>query len=372
MVTRRTFLMTPLAVAAAAAADRKPNVVLIVAGDWRSQAVPWAKDAEIELSNLAAFGRQSVTFSRAYASYPRTAPARSALLKGRFPMALSTETPGIAALLKTAGYRVGIFGNRQSEDIVSFTHVPGSAPFYVEWIFDAPSVLMQRVNETRVQLRENVPEGDKQRARALLIDFYSRCIARDRDIGMVLAALDRPGLLEDTLVIFTSDHGNQFGSQGIFGDDSPYEESVRVPLAIRYPRVIRRQGDSTLLISQIDILPTVAAICGAAIPNEAQGRDLSLQILEGSGELPDAVYAAGHSSQREEWRMLVHGYDKLVTNADGNVTHLYNLAEDPFEKANLAEASSEQLKRDALLAQLQTWTRKLGDRVDPASGLRTR
>lgn len=371
MVDRRTFLLTPAALLAAAA-ERKPNVVLITAGGWRAQAVPWAQDAEIEPANLSAFGRQSVTFSRAYSSYPRAIPARSALLKGRFPRSLPAGTASLGAVLKAAGYRVGTFGNRQAEDIVPFVHAPGDTPFYVEWIFESAGGLVERVSGARARIRENVPEKMHGRVRTLLADFYSRCIARDRDIGLVLAALDRPGLLEDTLVIFTSDHGDQFGSQGIYGADAPFEESVRIPLALRYPRALRQPGANTMLVSQIDILPTIATLCGAAVPKDVHGRDLASQLLDGSGERPDAVYAIGRASQQSEWRMLVHGYDKLVTGADGRMTHLFNLAEDPFENTNLAEASSAQLKRDSLVALQQAWTRKLGDRVEQGSGLRIR
>jgi hypothetical protein len=86
---------------------------------------------------------------------------------------------------------------------------------------------------------------------------------------------------------------------------------------------------------------------------------------------PDAVYAEGRLGMRNEWRMLVHGYDKLVTDLEGNVVYLYNLADDPLELTNLAEVTSAQLKRDELVAVQQIWKKRLADGVD-ASGLRTR
>jgi arylsulfatase A-like enzyme len=101
------------------------------------------------------------------------------------------------------------------------------------------------------------------------------------------------------------------------------------------------------------------------------GRDLSGQVVGSKGDRPDGVYAEGKLGDKDEWRMLVHGYDKIVTDLDDHVIHLFNLADDPNEMNDLASATAEQLKRDSLLAEQQVWMRKLGDRVD-ASGLRKR
>ena len=70
---------------------------------------------------------------------------------------------------------------------------------------------------------------------------------------------------------------------------------------------------------------------------------------------------------KDEWRMLVRGYDKLVVDREGTVTHLFNLADDPYERTNLANVSAQQLKGDSLLAIQRQWMKQLGDGVD-ASG----
>jgi arylsulfatase A-like enzyme len=89
------------------------------------------------------------------------------------------------------------------------------------------------------------------------------------------------------------------------------------------------------------------------------------------GERPDSLYAEGRLGHGDEWRMVVRGYDKMVAELDGKVTHLYNLADDPNELTNLANSSTAQLKQDSLLALQKLWARRLGDGVD-ASGLRRR
>jgi arylsulfatase A-like enzyme len=155
------------------------------------------------------------------------------------------------------------------------------------------------------------------------------------------------------------------------GDDYVYEETIRIPLAVRYPRVLRAGSQSDMLVSQVDLMPTLLHWCGAAFPDSVQGRDLSMLLAGQVGERPDAVYAEGRLGQKDEWRMLVHGFDKLVVDMEGNVVYLFNLAEDPLEQTNLANVSAEQLRRDSLLAMERLWMKKLGDRVD-ASGLKKR
>ncbi len=390
-ISRRGFLATPVALAASEAmraAERKPNVILIVAGTWRAQAVPWAGDTDVAVPNLARFAAQGVTFSRAYAAYARSERSRLSLFKGVFPHTLAmpdapvegplSEPPTLATALRGAGYHTAAFNTRQADEIVTFVHSQGDAPFYVEWYMEnVGSGLMERTNPGDLHVRENVPTELQGRTREDMAVFYARARTRDRDIGEVLEALGRTlkgndnGLNDDTIVIFTSLHGEQFGSHSGQGDDYVYEETIRIPLAIRYPRVLKGGSQNDILISQVDIMPTLLAWCGAAIPDVAQGRDLSALLAGQPGERPEAVYAEGRLGQKDEWRMLVHGYDKLVVDKNEDVTYLFNLADDPYEETNLANVSAERLKRDSLLAIERQWAKKLGDGVD-ASGLRKR
>lgn len=390
-ISRRGFLATPLALAAShavRAAERRPNVILIVGGTWRAQAVPWAGDTDVSVPNLARLAAQGVTFSRAYAAYARSERSRLCLFKGVFPHTLAmpdvpvegalSEPPTLATVLRGAGYRTAAFSTRQADQIVTFVHSPSDTPFYVEWYMEnAGSGLMERTNPGDLHVRENVPAELQTRTREDMALFYARARTRDRDIGEVLEALGRPlrgndnGLNDDTIVIFTSLHGEQFGSHSGQGDDYVYEETIRIPLAIRYPRVLKGGSQNDILVSQVDIMPTLLKWCGASIPDVVQGRDLSALLAGQPGERPDAVYAEGRLGQKDEWRMLVHGYDKLVVDKNDDVTYLFNLADDPYEETNLANVTAAQLKLDSLLAIERQWAKKLGDGVD-ASGLKKR
>lgn len=348
--------------------------------------MPWAADAELIAPNLARFGRQSVTFPRVYSGYPRLIPARRILLDGRFSHVVLLEEIGLddaslGARLKAAGYRAAKFSDFQVDEIVSFVRASGSQapaqPFYVEWTIEWTRAsggngrLIERPPTSGpVQLRPNVPSTGEESARSDLAHFFAQGMVRDRNFGIVMAALDRPEVKDDTLVVFTSDRGDQFGSHAVIGDDSPFEETVRIPLAMRHPR-LGPPGERDMLVSQADIAPTLLGLCDVPIPETMQGRNLGTLIAGGKGELPDAVFAEGRIGETDEWRLLVHGYDKLITDAEGRPTRLYNLADDPYEMNNLVNVSAEELKRDALGALMQLWRRKLGDGRD-ASGLKSR
>ena len=376
LTNRRTFLFASAAAAATSgsrAAERTPNLVLIVAESWRAQSVPWAGDTDMVAPNLAKLAAGGAVFQRAYSCYARLDRARPCLVNGVYShVAVDANSPSLASTLQGAGYRVAAFTTRQGDEIVSFVHASGNQPFYMEWTLNGGgSGLMERGNAESLHLRDNVPLTAERQAREELALFSARARTWDREISVVLEALDRPELMQNTIVVFTAYHGEQFGSHGEFGDDVVFEESIRIPLAIRYPGVIRPGARSDVLVSQVDLLPTLLRWCGVVPPETAQGRDLSAIMSGQSTDRPDSIYAQGRRAQKDEWRMVVQGYEKLVADLEGNVTHLYNLVDDPYEMVNLASVSAQQLKRDALLALMRVWMRKLGDGVD-ASGLRKR
>jgi arylsulfatase A-like enzyme len=282
-------------------------------------------------------------------------------------------------LLAKAGYRTGAFSERQTDELISFLHAPTPRPqpFFAQWTLDSPRGFAQRLDPKGIDVRNNVPASYADEARKRLADFYGRLPSKDQELGVILAALDRPELARDTAVIFTSDHGAQLGSHNMMEDDVAFEESMRIPLAVRYPRGVTGQGRTNAgLISQVDLAPSILKLAGVAAPNEMQGRDVSQLLFAGGGELPEAVYAEGRIGDRDEFRMLVHGYDKIIVGmgekaGDTALKNYYNLADDPLEMTNLSLTSSEQLKRDSLMANVQQWMKRVEDRMD-VSGLRVR
>jgi hypothetical protein len=151
------------------------------------------------------------------------------------------------------------------------------------------------------------------------------------------------------------------------GNDSPFERSIHVPLAIRWPGRLTPRVANEVLFSHVDLLPTLLGMTGIARSSLWQGRDLSSVM----GEVPDSVYIEGGLGTREEWRALVRGFDKITWNLRDEITGLYNLADDPGEETSLRDLREHRLMQDSMFALGHQWMDRLQDGRD-AFGLRTR
>ena len=443
---RRVFLKGAALAAAAsrapAATTPRPNLLFLLASQWRAQALPGSPGVELDAPTLARLAAEGVRFNRAYSCYPLSTPSRAALITGRFPHAtgvrgeaiqLSVDQPSIARQLKDSGYRTGFIGQwmldgpadpgyvppgqwrRGFDDWAAFNrgyryfdslyfrdrpepiHVNGfepddqtdlaiqfieqnqKHPFYlfVSWGPPhpprTPPLRTARLYDHRwLHIRDNVPANKEASLRTQYAAYYALCSAIDQNAGRLLAVLDRLNLAQETIVVFTSDHGDMLGSQGLEDANVPFEESVRVPLLIRYPaRLTGGARRDDILVSNLDLMPTLLNLCGAQAPQSVQGKDLSNAWLHEQAGVQESVFAEGKLGTPDEWRMLVRGLDKLVVDTNLDITHLYNLGQDPFEMENLARDVSQELKRNELKALLKDWMRRTGDRIDP-SGLKKR
>ena len=155
------------------------------------------------------------------------------------------------------------------------------------------------------------------------------------------------------------------------GGDSPFDRSLRVPLAIRWPGHLTPRVADDLLISHVDILPTLLGMAGIPAPAGMHGRDVSSLILNRRGPLPNSIYAQGRIGATAEWRMVLRGFDKIIWNLRDEVTGLYNLADDPEEAINLTGNRSHRLTQDSMMALARQWMQRLEDGMD-SSGLRLR
>ncbi len=223
----------------------------------------------------------------------------------------------------------------------------------------------------RLRLRPNVPAAKAAEGRKALAGYYGLCSALDANVGRLLETLRSAGMLDETIIVFTSDHGDMLGSHGLEAKGVPFEEATRIPLLVRYGRAIRGGAASDMPISIVDLMPSLLSLAGLPVPAGVQGRDLSQQWVRGTGPRAESVYCQGRLGTPEEWRMVVRGLDKLVVDRELNVTHLYNLGQDPYERTNLAREPGMARTRDEMTAILRDWMQRLGDRILP-SGLRLR
>ena len=238
-----------------------------------------------------------------------------------------------------------------------------------------PPKAFKRYDPAEIVLRTNVPANHHARARQQLAGYYGLCESLDHEIGRLMAFLDESGQASNTLVVFTSDHGELAGSHGKYRKGEPESESLQVPLLMRLPERIPGGTQPGTLVSSVDLMPTMLSICGLPPATACAGRDLtgavlgrgippSVDSLYCEGKLPNRADAApnANSPTQGPWRAIVTERYKLSVRGDHNtVEGLYDLREDPLETRNLSASASARQVRSDLLAELRDWGRRTGD-----------
>ncbi|MBC8217268.1 MAG: sulfatase [Planctomycetes bacterium] len=134
----------------------------------------------------------------------------------------------------------------------------------------------------KIVLPPNVPNSLRKKARQELAGYYAHIAVLDDCIGDVLGTIEDCGIEENTIFVFTSDHGDMLYSHNQTKKQKPWEESVRVPFLIRYPAVHGRRGkEIDMPINTPDIMPTLLGLSGLAVPKSVEGRDFS-GVIRGS------------------------------------------------------------------------------------------
>jgi len=227
------------------------------------------------------------------------------------------------------------------------------------------------------------PMEKKRQAYQYFIKAYLRCVASiDENVGRVLDYLDESGLAEDTIVVYTSDQGYFLGEHGLFDKRFMYEESLRMPLLVRYPREIKPGSVNKEIVTNVDFAETFLDYAGAAIPLDMQGRSLR-PLLQGKTprNWRTSMYyrywmhlahfnVAAHFGVRTKRYKLIYYYG-LPLNAKGAKKEatppeweLFDLEKDPQEMNNVYDEPAyagivKELKRE--LVRLR---KELGDDKD--------
>ena len=144
--------------------------------------------------------------------------------------------------------------------------------------------------EKNIILRDNVPEENKNAAIIDLKGYYAHISALDDCIGMLQKAIKRIGIEDNTIFVFTSDHGDMLYSHGVNRKQHPYDESIKVPFLIKYPAVIGDNiRETDMIINTPDLLPTLLGLSGIDIPKSIEGQDLSDIIIGKKDDFTDAA-----------------------------------------------------------------------------------
>lgn len=241
---------------------------------------------------------------------------------------------------------------------------------------DAPPQLLRNYPPGDLRLRPNTVEAVTGRAgvrgrgvRDDLAGYSAHIEGVDREMGRLLECLDRNGLAEQTVVVYTSDHGEMLGAQNRMGKRLPHEESCRVPLLMRGPGVpAGRRTD--VLVGAIDLLPTLCGVAGVPAPSQCEGLDLSAAVRGEHVTGPEHqflmhVAKANASGGANHPAPLFRGIRTARhTYACGEIGRwcLYDNQEDPYQQRNLADDPSRSRLMDELDAEILDYLRRARDR----------
>jgi len=181
---------------------------------------------------------------------------------------------------------------------------------------------------------EDHPPTDEEARRAVRC-YYAMVTGMDRRVGTICEALKQRGLWDDTIVIYTSDHGESLGSHGLWFKSNFYEEAVRVPLIVRYPKRFASGFRVKEPVSLLDLFPTCCEIAGVEPYPFLDGQSLMPGLLGGSVDPSRSVFAEyADYGIHVPTRMIRKGKYKLMY-AEGYDPALFDLESDPMETSDL-------------------------------------
>lgn len=396
---------------------RPRNVVLISIDSLRADHLScygYHRPTSPSLDRLATEGTR---FATAYTVSPWTLPSHATMLTGRYPLShgavtadrrISSATPTLASALKRAGYSTGGFVSyeflrRRYGFHIGFDHyddfttdldtdaeertartgpllnsqiIPWieaqKRPFFlfihyfdVHWDYDPPPPFdtvfdPEYVGPDLRPFLDNpaIHPGMPKRHLDHLIALYDGEIRfTDQVVGEIVTTMDRLGIGQDTLLIVTADHGDEFFEHGSKGHTQTlYDEVMRVPLIVRWPRGLASGQVVDAPVSLVDLAPTVYDLTGLPAPAGIEGRSLA-PLLLGKDRPTAPIY--GHLTGRKRphnWAMVRRGGKKFLQHLRTPHAELYDLAIDPGEQKNLFGDTDAQSLTDPLLDWLrQQW-----------------
>jgi arylsulfatase A-like enzyme len=426
---------------------KHPNILYVFSDQQRYDTMGCVGNPIVQTPNLDRLAAEGVCFERAFSSCPICSPYRAQILTGKYAHAngvvdneykLFTDQVTLAQALGQAGYATAYIGKWHlgygpyTEEIrYGFDYMaaydcqhqyytttyyenedgpypmPGwapsgetdlairfmreeTAPFFLmlswvppHWPYDQYPEAYHIYDPQEVDLPPNVPKQMAAFARREIADYYGNVSALDAEMGRLLSWLDEAGLAEDTIVCFSSDHGDHLSSHG-YGKPmdmwlhhtrraskaTPYEESIHIPFLLRYPARVAAGGRTDILFNSVDVMPTLLSLTGVDVPAGMQGVDLSHAVLGQGGPEPDSVYLqilGPGWPHRGDWVGYWRGVrtDRwLYARWHGGDVLFYDREADPYEMENLAGRPEYTGVQASLEKRLQRWIAETGDPFD--------
>jgi arylsulfatase A-like enzyme len=432
---------------------KKPNVLFIMADEWRAQAFGYAGDPNAHTPTIDRFAAESVNFEQMISCLPVCCPARASMLTGQYPLThgvyindveLKPKGTTLGEAFQNAGYETGYVGkwhvygspdgkygrreayippprhfgfkywkvaecchdynhsfyyegddptkkfwegydaNAQTDDVCRYIrdYASKDKPYFMvlSWgpphfpLATAPEEYRAKYKDRAITLRENVAPGLKAEAINDLRGYYAHIEALDDCFARVLETVAATGERENTIIVFTSDHGDMMRSQGLTTKLYPWEESARVPLLIRYPRKYGKTGKRTqALIGTPDLMPTLLGLSELPVPSTVQGTDFS-QLSVTKRTVGPATTAFLHmpvpiTTARNygiaEYRAVRNARFTYARSIRGPWL-LYDNQNDPYQTRNLSGRPEMGDVQVQLEVELNAWLKALGDKFLPA------
>ena len=201
-----------------------------------------------------------------------------------------------------------------------------------------------KLYEGKVKVPEQPPPGyfsegrpkkngnmSEEQELAAIAAYLGRITSVDTQIGRVLAAMEKAGLMDDTVISYTADHGDMMGERSRFGKTVMYDSSARIPLIFRYPKALPRGVRRHEVVEHVDLVPTFCDLTGLPTPPTVQGRSLA-PLMAGK-----SVNWANTAFSELADKVLVRENQYKLTCYDGKALELYDVAKDPREWHNLID-----------------------------------
>jgi len=268
----------------------------------------------------------------------------------------------------------------ETDDAISYIerHADGDKPFLLVLAVgaphfphnSAPEEMQALFSPEDIVLRGNVTDEFEESARIEAAGYYAHIAAMDAAIGKLRDAIEQAGIADDTIFVFTSDHGEMMGSQGWRPKQKQvaWAESVKIPFLLQYPA---RFGSKKITvdapINTPDILPTLLSMAGIPTPSGVEGEDMSYAIGDDDAAKDKAALIMNVSpfaGDFDEYRGIYTSRYAYIETLDGP-SRLFDMDNDPLQMKNLVDSAEHKALQEQLELELQRELAKVGDDFMP-------
>lgn len=397
---------------------KKPNIVYVIADQWRAQATSYNGDPNLRgrTPNLDRIAETGVNYRNAVSVCPVCTPHRAALLTGRYPTStgmffndihLPADEYTMAEIFKEAGYQTAYIGKWHLDGMGRFEFTPperrqgfdywkalecshdynnllyysgdsdqkhyweGYGPYaetndaidyirehsddekpfllFLSWgaphfpHHTAPDRFQKIFREEGIILAPNVPDEMKEKAEEESVGYYSHIMALDSCIGRLQETLKEEEISENTIFVFSSDHGEMMGAHSVRPKlkQLAYAESVRVPFLLKYPALF---GNEKIIVNSPintpDILPTLLDLADIQVPESVEGKSMAQAITNPDAFADKAAVVMSVSPfdnpENDEYRGIYTSRYTYIENLEGPWL-MYDNEKDPYQMNNLVD-----------------------------------